>query len=86
MYGLSGIKLAAGFLAGLGVNRIVAGIIKSNIPVKGILDKTIVFCGQVAISSLVSEMAMKNIEQNIDSVVSLWKKDSGDEIESEERE
>ena len=56
-------KLATQFVAGVGVGKIVAGIIKNNVPVITTVEKVVVGTGSFVLGSMLVEQTSNHIEK-----------------------
>jgi hypothetical protein len=62
-------KLAAQLVAGLGVSKIVAGIVKNNVLIATTAEKVMVNAGSAVLGSMLVQQSSNHIEQVTNDVV-----------------
>lgn len=65
-------KLAAQFVAGLGVSKIVAGIVKNNVTIVTTAEKVMVNAGSAVLGSMLVEQSSNHIEKVTNQVVTWY--------------
>jgi hypothetical protein len=60
------LKQAAGLVAGLGVSKIVAGIVANNVATETNYQKVVVFAGRTAIAAVISSVVQDHINTVVD--------------------
>lgn len=63
------VKAATGFTAGLGISKIVSGIINTNVPVNNKYEKVVIFVGGFAIKMVIGDIVQNTINQKVDATV-----------------
>ena len=61
----------------MGINRIVSGIVESNITSKGRFDRFVIWSGKAAIMLAIEVVAATAIDENVDSVVEAFQQPQG---------
>lgn len=62
-------KLAAQFVAGLGVSKILSGIIQNNVTIVTTADKVLVTAGNIVLGSMLVEQTSNHIERTTNEIV-----------------
>ena len=75
-------KLAAQLVAGLGVSKIVAGIVKNNVTIVTVAEKVMVNAGSAVLGSMLVQQSSNHIEQVTNEVVT-WFEGRKTETETE---
>jgi hypothetical protein len=75
-------KLAAQLVAGLGVSKIVAGIVKNNVLIATTAEKVMVNAGSAVLGSMLVQQSSNHIEQVTNDVVT-WFENRKTENETE---
>lgn len=65
------VKLSAQFVAGLGVSKILSGIIQNNVTVVTTAEKVMVNTGSIVLGSMLVQQSSNHIEQ-VANDVSTW--------------
>lgn len=78
------IKLGAQLVAGLGVTKIVSGIVKNNVPIVTTAEKVMVNAGSFVLGSMLVQQSSKHVEETINEAVSWFEKAKKTENTSEQ--
>lgn len=65
------VKLSAQFVAGLGVSKILSGIIQNNVTIATTAEKVMVNTGSIVLGSMLVQQSSNHIEQ-VANDVSTW--------------
>jgi hypothetical protein len=65
-------KLAAQLVTGLGVSKIVAGIVKNNVAIVTTAEKVMVHAGSAVLGSMLVEQSSNHIERMTNEVVAWY--------------
>jgi hypothetical protein len=73
-------KLAAQVVAGLGVSKIIVGIVKNNVTIVTTAEKVMVNAGSFVLSSMLVEQSSNHIEQVADVLVAKYAGRKNDDV------
>lgn len=77
-------KLGAQVVAGMGVSKIVGGIVKNNVAIVTTADKVLIHAGTFVLGSIAWDQASKHVEQQFDTVATWWEGRKEDTDSTEE--
>jgi hypothetical protein len=78
------VKVATKFAAGFGVSKVISDIIKTNTVVQTTADAVKVWTGSLVLGTLITDVSMKYVEEQIDSLQTWIEKRQENEEEVKE--
>ncbi len=72
------LKSAVGLISGIGVSKIIHGIISSTTPTDTRYQKATVAAGELVIGMIAGDLVRKHTDAKIDAAVAWWQKTIGD--------
>lgn len=67
-------KMLATTIAGIGTTKIVASVVKANVPTKNLFGRLTVGAGAFVLGAIAADFSNQWIENRIDDAVNLWDK------------
>lgn len=65
-------RTAVHLISGLGVSKVVYGVIRNNVPVVTTLDRVQVTIGSLVIGSMVGQQASKHVDERINAALARY--------------